>query len=54
VNCHDELVGALSDLLCFVSPGGLHGTEPDEWSEQAKRVCAAARATIAKAEGRAT
>ena len=44
-----ELLEALCNLLCFASPGGLHGAEPEEWSDQAKRVCATARAAIAKA-----
>jgi hypothetical protein len=47
-----ELREALKDLLCYASPGGLHGEEPAEWSEQAKRICGAARTAIAKAEGR--
>ena len=46
VNSHDALVGALKDLLCFASPGGVHGTEPEGWSEEAKRVCAKAREVL--------
>lgn len=46
-----DLLEALKDLLCYASPGGLHGEEPAEWSELAKRVCGRARAAIRKAEG---
>jgi len=46
-----DLLDALTNLLCFASPGGVHGTEPDGWSDQAKRFCGAARAAIAKAKG---
>ena len=46
-----DLLASLTDLLCFASPGGVHGEEPEGWSDQAKRFCGAARAAIAKAKG---
>ena len=51
VNCHEDLLDACKDLLCWASPGGLHGQEPDGWSNQARAYCLAARVAIAKAEG---
>jgi hypothetical protein len=45
-----DLLEAIMDLLCYASPGGLHGSEPAEWSPLAKRVCGAARAAVAKAK----
>jgi hypothetical protein len=50
VNAFDALLAACEDLLCFTSPGGIHGTEPESWSDEAKRICGAARAAIAAAK----
>lgn len=54
LNAFDGLLEALTDLLCFTSPGGEHGSEPDHWSDESKRICRAARTAIARAKGAAS